>query len=230
VIALSGAAVAAVFAHDVSTALTPDDETYIMRILSRAGFDPNQTRAAARASFEAEVQTIVQVQAAVLAAAPENRGIPLGSKREPRDLFEHKYGLCYDRSRVIEKILSWLRFKTRHVSIYATTGRPRIVALLTPQGASHAVSEVQTQKGWMVVDSNVRWIGLDVKRSPVSLNDLQHSALRTWAHEASDPIDEILTKPFIQIRGLYSRHGQFYPPFNSVPDFNLLELVGNVTD
>lgn len=82
----------------------------------------------------------------------------------------------------------------------------------------------------MVIDTNVRWIGLDADRDPVSLDDIQETGLRSWASENQDPIDSIFTKPFVQVRGLYSRHGYFYPPFSPLPDFNFRQSVSNVTD
>lgn len=227
---LFGVIVVVLLAHDVPTELSPDDKSYAVRILSQAGYDPARMQSDTRTDFEAEVRTIVEVQDAVLTAAPENRGIPLGSERELKDVFERKYGLCYDRSRAIEKVLSWLGFETRHVSVYSTASTSPAMALFTPQSASHAVSEVRTRKGWMAIDSNARWIGLDADRNPVSLGDIQESGLRSWAAEARDPIDDILEKPFVQIRGLYSRHGQFYPPFTPVPDYNLRQILSNVID
>lgn len=225
-----GAAVALLWAHDVSTAVTPEDERYAAMILTQAGYDPAQLRSHGVADFEAQIRTVVAVQDAVLAAAPVNRGIALGDEREPKDLFEEKAGLCYDRSRVIEKILSWLGFEARHVAVYSTAEETAVEALLTPQVPSHAVTEVRTEKGWMLIDSNARWIGLDASRDAVSLDDIQSDGLRSWAPESRAPIDTIFTRPFIRVRGLYSRHGRFYPPFTPFPDYNLRELVSNVID
>lgn len=225
-----GAAVVTLLAHDVPTDLSREDKVYASKILSLAGYDPAHLLSSARQSFEAEVQTILKVQAAVFAAAPEHRGIPFGSEREPKDVFERKHGFCYDRGRVIAKLLSWLGFETRHVSVFSAVSPWPLLTLLTPDIRSHAVTEVQTREGWMVIDTNVRWIGLDADRDPVSLDDIQETGLRSWASENQDPIDSIFTKPFVQVRGLYSRHGYFYPPFSPLPDFNFRQIVSNVTD
>jgi len=224
-----GALAAGILAHDVSTEVTPEDKTYAGLILTKAGYDP-ATLGAGNQDFEAQVRTVLAVQDAVLKAAPDNRGLPFGSDREPKDLLEHGYGLCYDRSRAIEKILGWLGFTTRHVAVYSTAESSALSALVTPQVASHAVTEVRTQKGWMLIDSNARWIGLDAERTPVSLGDIQATGLRSWAADNRDPIDKIFRSSFIQIRGLYSRHGYFYRPFTPVPDFSLRQLLSNVTD
>ncbi|MDQ8699865.1 hypothetical protein [Hyphomicrobium sp. LHD-15] len=225
-----GAIALTLWAHDVSTEVTDEDEIYAKHILAQAGYDHAALKVAGPADFESEVRTIKAVQDAVLTAAPDNKGLPFKTEREPRDIFERKYGLCYDRSRAIEKILSWLGFETRHVAIYSTADTSPLQALFTPQVASHAVSEALTRKGWMVVDSNARWIGLDQTRDAVSIDDIQSSGLRGWASESSAPINGIFRGAFIQIRGLYSRHGYFYPPYTPIPDFNFRQVVGNVVD
>jgi hypothetical protein len=221
---------ALLWAHNVSTAVTDEDRTYGSLILAQAGYDLATLKATGKMDFEAEVRSVIAVQDAVLKAAPENRGLPFESAREPKDIFEHKYGLCYDRSRAIEKILSWLGFTTRHVSVYSTANSSLVHALVTPQVPSHAVSEVMTRKGWMVIDSNARWIGLDSAHDAISIDDIQDQGLKPWASENRDPINKIFGDHFVQIRGLYSRHGYFYPPFTPIPDFNFGQLLGNVTD
>lgn len=215
--------------HNVSTDVTSEDETYAALILKQAGYDPVQLRSLGRGDFEGEVKAILAIQDAVLTAAPKNKTLPLGTPREPKDVYEHKYGLCFDRSRAIEKVAQWLGFETRHLSAYSVVERSAFLALLTPQTPSHAVSEVKTKKGWMVVDSNSRWIGLDADRNAVSLADIPKSGV-TWAKDAPDPINAIFERPFVHIRGLYSRHGHFYPPYTPVPDYNFGQLLSNFDD
>lgn len=226
------AALAAAVAHDVPTEPTAEDKRYAGLILSAAGYaDAGLGEGAKPDDFEGQVRAIVAVQDAVLRVAGENRAVPFGQPREPKDVYELRHGLCYDRSRVIEKLLAWLGFETRHVAVYAA--EPSwIAALLTPQSPSHAVTEVLTRKGWMAVDSNRRWIGLDRSREVAAVGDLRHegAAGRAWAAESSAPIDKIFRKPFIYVRGLYSRHGYFFPPYTPVPDYNLRQLAGNVLD
>ena len=43
-----------------------------------------------------------------------------------------------------------------------------------------------------------------------------------------EPQTDIYEQPFTFVYGLYSRHGQFYPPYNFVPDINYDEFVNNV--
>ena len=102
--------------------------------------------------------------------------MPYGTKREPKDVFEAKAGLCYDRSRVIEKILNFYGFKTRHVAIYSTVSSPfALLSLVTPGINSHAVTEVKTSKGWLVVDSNELFLSVGKDNEPISIEEIQTS-------------------------------------------------------
>lgn len=217
----------AIAAFDISTDLSPADKQYAALIMKQAGYESDRLKKGKGADFEAEVRSIVAVQDAVLKAAPEDRAIPFSHEREPKDIYELKYGLCYDRSRVIEKVLAWLGFQTRHVSVYSTSEVSWLWALLKPQVDSHAVTEVRTSKGWMVIDSNKRWIGLDSNRDAISLAELQNGHFSNWAPESRDAIHPIFTHSFVQIRGLYSRHGYFYPPYTPIPDYDVGQLVEN---
>lgn len=171
-------------------------------------------------SFDDEVDLIRAVQTAVLRAAPIDKGLPEGAPRELPDLIRAGYGLCYDRSRAIETVLRFYGFETRHASVYATDERSAVEALLTRQSPSHAVSEVLTQRGWMLVDSNAPWLGLK-DGQPV---DLAHVA----AHPSGTAgATSILGRPFTWIYGLYSRHGRFYAPFTPIPDVSWAELLYN---
>jgi hypothetical protein len=135
------------------------------------------------------------------------------------DLYEAKRGLCYDRSRAIEKVLSHLGFEVRHAAVYSTKKTGRLAAFLTPKTQSHAVTEVKTEHGWLVIDSNRRWIGLTSDGQPVALEALQDkSAEQTWDTRLQEDMSPILAGPYTYLFGLYSRHGRFYPPYTPVPD------------
>ncbi|MDH3256227.1 MAG: transglutaminase domain-containing protein [Nitrospinota bacterium] len=209
---------------EVDNSLTAEDHLYIAKYLEDIPAIP------ANRTYENEIDIIIQIQNSVLSKAAHKNALPLGAKREPKDLFTAKAGLCYDRSRVIEKILRSIGFKTRHVSIYSTKQtHSSIKSLLTPGVASHAVTEVLTQKGWLVVDSNHRWVSMDSKNNPISM-----AQIRLSAAGAADiawnqiPPNKKYMNPFIYVYGLYSRHGQFYPPYNFIPDVNYRELVSNI--
>lgn len=221
---------AVLITHDVSTALTQDDAVYAERILSETGHG-DIVRQDPPATFDDQVRTILAVQDAVLSTAPKNEGLPLGQPRELRELYEAKRGLCFDRSRAIEKILASLGFEVRHASVYSTEEAGKLKALLTPRTPSHAVTEVKTARGWLVIDSNRRWIGLTDDGKPVDLDTLRDAGDgQAWDPRLKEDMSPILGGPFTYLFGLYSRHGRFYPPYTPVPDVDWGQLGYNVTD
>ncbi|REJ75487.1 MAG: hypothetical protein DWQ47_08410 [Acidobacteria bacterium] len=217
--------VALLYAHSVSNEVTDEDRSSVREYLTDV--EPPQPGI----SFESDVEFIRMVQDSVLTVAPENKGIPFGQPREPKDLLEAKKGLCFDRSRVIEKILRIYGFETRHIFIYTTkaTGSS-LRSFITPGVGSHAVSEVRTAKGWLVVDSNDRWISLDSNGDPRGMEDLADSLFKGREVSWKEEPPEIYTKlhPYTFVYGLYSRHGEFYPPYNAIPDVNYGELLYNI--
>ena len=87
----------------VDNLLSPIDREYISKYLADISSLPEKS------TYEDEVNFIKSVQHAVLNVAPKDEGIPFGQQREPKELYEAKMGLCFDRSRVIEKNTSALR-------------------------------------------------------------------------------------------------------------------------
>ena len=210
--------------HAVDNSVTEEDKRYIAKILrgESVGTPSGKKR------YEEEIAYIVRVQKAVLETASGQIGIPFDVPREPKQLYLAKSGLCYDRSRVIEKILRAAAFETRHISIFSTRKTDSALkSLITPGVASHAVTEVLTSKGWLVVDSNHLWLSLDREDRPVSIEQLH--ALGTAAIEWKEPVPtDIYEGPFTFVYGLYSRHGRFYPPYDPLPDVNYGELIQNL--
>jgi hypothetical protein len=208
--------------HGVDNSLTPEDVEYIGRYLEVGRVRPLPP---AR-TFDEELTFIRAVQHAVLDVAPEDRGIPDDNRREPRDVYLARAGLCYDRSRVIEKILRHAGFATRHVFILSNEGfGSGLRAFVTAGAASHAVTEVLTARGWLVVDSNSRWLSLDHEGNPRSIEDVRAGgASLAWTEK---PPADIYERPMVAVYGLYSRHGRFFPPYNAIPDVNYSELAHN---
>ena len=217
--------------NQVNNSITEEDIFYINKFLD-AG---NIASISPKASYEDEINYIVQVQKAVLKVAPYDKniaGIPFNQPREPKNLYLKKGGSCSDRSRVIEKILRRSGFQTRHISFYSTKEPvSKFKSLITPHIESHAVTEVLTQKGWLVVDSNDPWISLDKQALPVSIKKIQSDTeIRNigWQPKYLPHMFSMYKNPFVPVYGLYSRHGKFYPPFNFIPDLYWPEFAYNV--
>ncbi|WP_224998092.1 transglutaminase domain-containing protein [Cesiribacter sp. SM1] len=212
--------------HNVDNSITESDQIYISKILEEDSLSLSLPK-----SFEEEIRFIMAVQNRVLSVAPINQGIPEGSPREPENLYNSRYGLCYDRSRVIEKILRTYNFKTRHITVLSTgISGSTTKALLTPGNESHALLEVLTQKGWMFVDSNAEFIGLDNKMNPIDMKELSKKSYGSidWHSYNNLEYKVIYQTNFTYVIGLYSRHGRFYPPYNSIPDINWQEFSQNL--
>lgn len=229
------AALGVAFAHNqVSSAVTEEDAVYVARILQETGHGAVEKGGAASLPFEQQIAIVAAVQDAVLKMAPKDDEIPFDRAREPRDLYELRQGSCFDRSRVIEKALNHAGLRTRHVAVYSTaqTGSA-LKSLATPQVDSHAVTEVETARGWMVVDPNARWMGLTATGRPFTLAALKADPRLADApmHAAAKaPINKIFRSDFTYVIGLFSRHGRFYPPYTPIPDVNWREMLYNLAE
>lgn len=214
----------------VDNTITLEDSIYIEKYLDIAYVKPLPVLR----TYESEKAFIEAVQRGVLARVHGNvRKFKMGGV-EPKDLYLTQSALCFGRSRVIEKILRSSGFQTRHISLYSTenTGS-KIKSLFTRGIPSHAITEVLTKKGWLVVDSNDLWLSLDHQNDPIPLIEIQ-------ARLGKEPIsfnagylphmNRIYNHPFTFVYGLYSRHGTFYPPYGYFPDVNYREFIFNFID
>lgn len=202
------------FATNVPTHLSDEDklvfeQTYAHYKDAKNGVSP-----------EVEFNIIEDLQRAVLKKVPFGPGIPGYSEREPADVLKRDTGLCYDRSRLFDKLFAWAGFETRHVyilykpSVGERYSLPLWVAFFMPQSESHAVTEVKTSKGWVLVDSNDTWISVNRQGAVVNADQI-------WRRSADfDKIPDYFSKPFWAIRGLYSRRGHLYRPYLPYPQFN----------
>lgn len=210
----------------VDNTLTFEDGVYIEKFLTAGGVDLSPTLS----DYPGQLAFVAAVQAAVVDSVAPGHAIPFGHAREPRNVFTRGRGDCYDRSRVIEKTLRKYGLKTRHLALYSTREtKSKLVSLLTPGTPSHAATEVLTDRGWLVVDSNHKWLSLSSRNEPVSLSQIQRDVEKIsieWS-ESNASMNPIYREPFTFVYGLYSRHGQFFPPYTILPDVNYSELVSN---
>ena len=218
--------------NNVPVSLSDADIKSIPELLKAAGKQHLTRNIAVGRSFIEQVGIVSEVQAAVLTVAPQTDPIDFDRGREPQDLLELRYGLCYDRSRVIEKILSYVGLESRHVAIYSLKkASSTIAALLTFRTSSHALTEVLTQNGWMAVDPDIPWIGLTDNLEVVSIRTLQKAVGKKkyrWNPLAKTDLNDILDSNFTYVTGLYSRHGRFYAPYNRIPDINYPQLASGL--
>ena len=210
--------------HSVDKSITIDDKKYIPKFLI------NLPKTSKELSYKDELDFISSIQQSTFNIAPNVGSIPPNQEREPKQVYLAKVAGCPDRSRLIEKILIYSGFKTRHISIYSKEKiHSSIIALLTPQVGSHAVVEVLTKKGWLVVDTNYPWIAIDNNNNPISIKQIRHSLDHAQVIDWKvAPPHGIYRNSFVYLYGVYSRHGKFYPPYNIIPDINYGEFIQNV--
>ncbi len=176
-------------------------------------------------SYEQEIALIRSLQALVLNEVSVTRPIPNKKTREPEDWYRFKSGVCYDRSRTLDKLLLWHGFESRHIYILygdelATGERvPFWQAAITKKTGSHAGTEVKTTRGWLFVDSLAPWTSYTADGVPIAASNIYLNANRF------ESIPEHLNRPFWSIPGLYSRHGNFYPPFLPYPELNWFDFI-----
>ena len=226
--------VAVLGVHNVSKTITEEDVLYIHKIVQETGYDWDSIKL--HDGFEEEVEDIRAVQAAVLGITPTQKQVPNRQTRNPKDIYELRYAQCSDRSYVMDKMLRLAGFQVRIASVYGTakTGSALKSLLSTNKDLvrSHSMVEVLTSRGWMMVDTNDLWIGLDKEGQPVDL-EAWHIKVRDgnpdiWSDSNSGEIYWLMEDAFTFVYGLYSRHGYFYPPYNAFPDVNWVEFRYNL--
>lgn len=205
--------------NNVSTSLTDSDKRAIEKI-----YIPDSS---GEKSYEEQIAEIRAIQRSVLKLVPIDKGIEMGTSREPESMLTLGYGLCYDRSRAIEKTLTFYNYKVRHISIHSIF--KNFFSTIFKKGVySHAVTEVLTKKGWIVVDSNEEWVSLDQNGLPISAKKIRdYLANNSQINWEKKPSGAVYGMPMIVTYGLYSRHGKFYPPYIFFPDINLYDFSQN---
>lgn len=152
------------YIKNVNTSLTENDY-----IVFRAENYPTLKKGM---TLKEELDLIRVIQFKVLNDIKGNDPIPNGSPREPYQLYESRSGLCFDRSRLLDKAYQFAGFESRHVYILFKLNTPFYKAFFTKMHSSHAVTEVLTSRGWVYVDSNIPWIALTKAGNPVDSNHL----------------------------------------------------------
>ena len=196
----------------------PKDLTYSdVKVLNSLGIEFKELNG----NFDVEIQTIKKIQAIVFSNVEFAEGVSIGDKREISDILNKKKGLCYDRSRLIEKLLVGYGLRTRHIFVLESINDSFLKSVTTKNIQTHAATEVETAKGWLIVDSIAPWLSLDNDGDPVELSALSEN------FQSMKEVPKIFTEKHFYIYGLYSRNGMMFPPFVHVPDINVWELKYN---
>ena len=225
---------------------TPEDEKYLQAYLDNWGIAANA--ATVRGNFADEITLINRIQDSVINnIRGNNKPIPKEKVGSVRYYFEEKTGACYDRALLMEKLFARLGFQTRHVFIFFRGGgnTTRTVDILRKKLLSHALMEIKTSKGWMVLDTQNAWMGIHENGDPLTLGDLRNlwRTGKNWDIVDHTKIPAHLSTIYQKgnfkfLYGLYSRHGGFLPHQNwvnqirkwgiPIPDYNLTQVLMNL--
>lgn len=196
------------------------------------------------ASFESEINFITILQNSVLKEI-RHEEIPHQYFGDIDFYYSKKAGFCYDRAVLMEKFLLYHGFSFRHLYLYYGSGKqaPAISDFFKRGIASHALLEVKTKKGWMVMGTNANWLGLSKTGEVMDMEQLRNKiGLNSLSLKSEASIGKCfwLEKGahFRYIYGVYSRHGDFFNHPNSgefsafsfhlLPDYNLPMLFSNL--
>ena len=215
--------------HHVPSDLTAEDKVYIDKILTNTQIAPDNVRYSS--TFKEQIDSILAVQKAAFDTSPTQAKIPLNHTREPKDLYEFDHAQCSDRARFLEKAFQMLGYQVRYAAIFEVPPSHNEFTAALINARSHALVEVKTAKGWIMVDTVNKWIGLDTDSQPWSLAQWKQRKDKKsvqWHETVKDEIYFLMLEDFIYFYGLYSRNGRFYPPYTPyIPDYNLSGLLQN---
>lgn len=210
-----------VMLHNVPKKLTKSDKASLTKIFGPELVDGEQLNFEEQIAYINRMVNILHDNYVV--------GVPISYResREPESLIENGGGLCYDFSRTIEKYLINNGFATRHVAVYLDQGG--FWQTITYKGAySHSLTEVKTKNGWMIVDSNLKFYALDQSGRVYSYKDLiKLDQTPEWQLPLEGELTPFYSPNVRFVYGLYSRHGEFYTPYNFIPDYNIMEFFYN---
>lgn len=203
-------------ANRVDTGVSPADRAVIMSL----GLDK---ACLGVVGFHAERRCIQAAQERVFSRFEDTRdsfekGV---SRHEVSDYVRRGYGPCYDRARLLEKVFTHYGFDVRRVAIFERQTYPW--AYLKPGIRSHALSEVKTERGWIVVDSVTPTLGVDNGGETYSIVDIRKGLLSGDVDDQTFGVaipDDFMGGNFRHVYGLYSRHGYFFEPHLPVPEID----------
>ena len=215
-IAIISSLIYALLALTVDNQITLDDEQAIQSL----GVDDKCVNSIG--SYEAEVQCLISIQAAVQAIGEQRCG-PASDLIEPSEFLRRNYGCCVDKARFIEKAARYYGYETRHIFLIQPKYSYSLTNFLPLNQASHATSEILTVNGWLGVDSNEPFVLIGADNSPETYRD---------AIDNLEKFPKMVPQEFFQERtdviyGLYSRHGNFHGMNFPGPEFVYSELKWN---
>jgi hypothetical protein len=225
--------------------VTERDRFYLSAFYKKWGIEPNAD--SIHLDLNNELRFIRSIQGFVFSSLiGNNYPIPKDSVGSVEYYYKKGQGACYDRAILMEKILAEEGFKTRHIYAYfrRDSSTTHTLDLVKKRLFSHALLEVKTKNGWLVVDTGKQWMGLDEAGSIMSMEEARAQLKKTNRSSAKEfgLLSQLTSIPgnLKFVYGLYSRNGHFLKPsrlemlFSALglavhpPDYNLSTLLDNI--
>ena len=166
--------------------------------------------------FESQIKCIKDIQKAQKSLIKSEECRTGIINVEPKNFLKSNNGCCYDRSRIIEKALTFYKFKVRKIFLIDIS--KGYISLILPKVNSHSVIEVKTSKGWMGIETvQPYFLLINDSNKPLSFK----MAINT---NYNFPKKEFYYKKPLSIIGLYSRHGGFHKPYFPLPEVNFKDF------
>jgi hypothetical protein len=232
------------FAFNGYPTVTKTDRAYIDSFLTewKVSAQPDSIHS----SFDKEIDFISTIQDSVLQSIRHDM-IKYNQVGDCKIYYTGRKGSCYDRAIFMEKIFSSYGFPIRHLYLYFNSDSTPIATfdIFNKGLTSHAMLEVKTKNGWILVGTNGNWLALDQEKNPLKIQQVRE-VLKKGSFTPYKKTNIGITfyetfqipSNFKVIYGVYSRHGEFLqspiekglkgigvPSF--VPDYNLRMLLYN---
>ncbi|MFL5789608.1 MAG: hypothetical protein ACJ748_16225 [Flavisolibacter sp.] len=221
------------FIFNKKPSVTSEDRLFIAAFLK--DWNITETPRQVHQSFESEIEFLSKVQDSIVGNIL-HKEVDHNMFGNIKFYYNGRKGFCYDRSVMMEKIFSEYGFNFRHVFVYYNLDSKKntTMADFYKSGtASHALTEIETKKGWMAMGSNCNWIGITKNNELLTTNTLNYYV------KNNKPIDfkkdPCFGKEFWHayphfrfVYGIYSRKGNFFSPHIPVPEANMRMLLYNL--
>lgn len=212
--------------NEVKKKLTLSDSKYIELILS--DFNIDKEIIFNDLEYKSKIQFIHSIQKQIVNNPNSNKMIKKNYDREPKNYYKIKPNICYDNSRVMQKIFNYFGIETTQLAIYSKSSTwPIFKLFFFPKLPSHSLTIIHLEDKKLIVDSTNNFISLDKDLNSIPLNSIKQNYDTNWKYSKPHPI---FGNDHFVIYGLYSRHGKFYRPFWHFPDINLSEFKLNFID
>jgi len=201
------------FFHDVSNEVTAEDKV----ALSKMGYLENVDHLT---NVEKALVLVDQMQVLIR----KDFAIPKRYEREPIDLLRFRTGATYDWARSACKFFKIHNIPARQVSLYQTDGS--MWSIFNPSIEWWSSVEVYQDGVWGLVDPFSSWTTLDEDGVFHPTSDINDKTIK-WKSKKGQVFHKFQKVHLKPVYGILSRHGQYYPPFTPIPDFNFADFKLN---